>query len=351
MYSKKKNNNLKKIFFSLILLLVLCFISMYYGDVSSLRSSLMVKKGDIYGVVYQQLSWWDQIFLKLYQKANGLEFKILQPWLYQFSGSYSKTEFVTLINAGPVQDYQRYTVLEGWSIYDIDADLAKKWRIQAWEYLAYVTDHDRIQSYSEQFEFLKLFQDAHKVNLPSLEGFLYPDTYFLDVGKEILPQLVVLQLRNFRDRVWKIYGTDFQTKDVAGLNLYEKLTLATVIEKEERNDLNKPTIAGLFVNRIDQWMRLDADITLCYGLKEPYETCTPKIIVRYLDDVKNLYNTRALKGLPPTPIANPTAKTIEATLHYQSTDFVFYLHDMKGNIYFAKNYEEHNLNKSKHLNN
>lgn len=85
-----------------------------------------------------------------------------------------------------------------------------------------------------------------------MEGFLYPDTYFLDVGKEILPQLVVLQLRNFRDRVWKIYGTDFQTKDVAGLNLYEKLTLATVIEKEERNDLNKPTIAGLFVNRIDQ---------------------------------------------------------------------------------------------------
>lgn len=98
-------------------------------------------------------------------------------------------------------------------------------------------------------------------------------------------------------------------------------------------------------------MRLDADITLCYGLKEPYETCTPKIIVRYLDDTNNLYNTRALKGLPPTPIANPTAKTIEATLRYQSTDFIFYLHDMKGNIYFAKSYEEHNLNKSKYLNN
>jgi len=58
------------------------------------------------------------------------------------------------------------------------------------------------------------------------------------------------------------------------------LILASVVEKEERNTKNKPTVAGIFFNRLANGMRLDADITLCYGLHEPYETCTPALISR-----------------------------------------------------------------------
>jgi UPF0755 protein len=74
-------------------------------------------------------------------------------------------------------------------------------------------------------------------------------------------------------------------------------------------------------------MRLDADITLCYGLKEPYETCTPSVIVKKISDKSNIYNTRQNYGLPPQPIANPSVESIVAVLNFQKTDYLYYLHD------------------------
>jgi UPF0755 protein len=68
--------------------------------------------------------------------------------------------------------------------------------------------------------------------------------------------------------------------------------LASVVEKEERNTKNKPTVAGIFINRLANGMRLDADITLCYGLHEAYETCIPSMIARKVSDKTNIYNTR-----------------------------------------------------------
>jgi UPF0755 protein len=59
---------------------------------------------------------------------------------------------------------------------------------------------------------------------------------------------------------------------------YDTVILASIVEKEERTTTNKPTVAGVFFNRLANSMRLDADITLCYGLHEPYETCTPVLI-------------------------------------------------------------------------
>jgi len=73
---------------------------------------------------------------------------------------------------------------------------------------------------------------------------------------------------------------------------YQILTLASVIEKEEKAATNKPTVAGIFLKRLSIGMRLDADITLCYGLKTGYETCTPAFIAKNIDDKNNPYNTR-----------------------------------------------------------
>lgn len=76
---------------------------------------------------------------------------------------------------------------------------------------------------------------------------------------------------------------------------YQILTLASVIEKEERAAANKPTVAGIFLKRLSLGMRIDADITLCYGLKTGYETCTPVLIAKSVSDTKNPYNTRQQK--------------------------------------------------------
>ena len=116
---------------------------------------------------------------------------------------------------------------------------------------------------------------------------------------------------------------------------YNIVTLASIIEKEERNPINKPRVVGIFLNRIQQGMRIDADITLCYGLHQGYEKCKPDLIVRSLKDTTNLYNTRVHSGLTPGPISSPSLETILAVLNVEKTSNLYYLHDMQGNIRYA----------------
>lgn len=107
-------------------------------------------------------------------------------------------------------------------------------------------------------------------------------------------QLITAQLKNFDEKVWKPYRDHFITFAPEGLALqnYRALILASVIENEEKADANKPIIAGIFINRLKAGMRLDADVTLCYGLKITYDQCRAAILPN-LHDASNLYNTRA----------------------------------------------------------
>ena len=97
-------------------------------------------------------------------------------------------------------------------------------------------------------------------------------------------------------------------------------------------------------------MKIDADITLCYGLRTSYTSCTPAVIARNVSDKNNVYNTRAIRGLPPTTICNPTRESINAVINPQASDYLYYLHDMQGNIHYGTTLEEHNANKAKYLN-
>ncbi len=130
---------------------------------------------------------------------------------------------------------------------------------------------------------------------------------------------------------------------------YDIVTLSSIIEKEERNKKNKSTIAWVFLNRIQNKMRIDADITLCYGLLKWYESCTPSLIVISLSDSSNLYNTRVHSWLTPIPISNPSVETISALLWFQKSNNFYYLHDNNGQIRYAEDLQWHNNNKSKYL--
>ena len=92
-------------------------------------------------------------------------------------------------------------------------------------------------------------------------------------------------------------------------------------------------------------MLLWADITLCYGLAQPYSSCTPTIIAKKINDKNNKYNTRVLGWLTPTPIWNPSISTIEAVLFPNTTSYLFYLHGSDGQIYYAETNAQHEQNK------
>jgi UPF0755 protein len=93
--------------------------------------------------------------------------------------------------------------------------------------------------------------------------------------------------------VREAYSSDFtKIKETYGVDVYQAITLASIIEKEEKTDGNKATVAGIFYNRIQRGMLLGADITLCYYFKQPYVNCTPSVIAKNVSDSKNPYNTR-----------------------------------------------------------
>jgi len=144
----------------------------------------------------------------------------------------------------------------------------------------------------------------------SLEGYLYPDTYFLDPNSSIPEQLIKSQLKNFNQKVWIPLGDQLQSFGY-GFDSYKLLTLASVIENEEK-------LAG-------------------------------NQILANLSDASNLYNTRQNYGLPPTPISSPSVETISATLDFKKTGALYYLHDASGKIHYGTTLEEHNENKKNYL--
>lgn len=228
--------------------------------------------------------------------------------------------------------------------------MADRELIQQGEYINYVTNNTVINSLQSQYEFL---QEAG--SLSTLEGFLYPDTYHIDSYDDVIGQLVHLQLQTFQQKLRnnideKAIITQIQSDyPNVSLDRYDLLTLASIIQKEERNPINQPTIAGIFLNRLQAGMRLDADITLCYYFRQPYASCTPSVIARSVSDTTNPFNTRQRQGLPFQPIANIPYNSIQALDKYRKTDFLYYLHDASGNIHYGTTLQEHNTNKSRYL--
>jgi len=316
-----------------------------------------IKQWDSPASIARTLGRLDATKFKMYLRSYPDSLKSLEVGTYQISGNVYVAQFVSLINKWPNTSYIRVTLLEGRSMYDMDAALAAKGYINTGSYIARATDLWYIQKQSEKYSFLQSAVIGQSVT--RLEWFLYPDTYMIDVSKDFLDQLFTLQLRTFDQKIRDSYlreGTSSIRQrlsidgfDQVQLNPYQLLILSTVIEKEERNADNKQTVAWIFINRLQQGMRLDADVTLCYGLHQPYEYCPPSFIAKGIYDASNPYNTRQVWWLTPTPIANPSYKSIDALINYKKTDNLFYLHSPRGKIYYGRTVSEHNDNKIKYL--
>ena len=326
------------------ILLILIIICIYlFTRPITLNAKITIESGENVSKIFKKLSTIEQFRMKRHLLTHrSISFSKLEAGNYTFSWSYTKSELIANILRWSEKEYLRLTILEGRSIYDIDEALARKGYITAGAFIEYTTNADTIAKYQETYPFLNNSEfKIQNSKLKTLEGFLYPDTYNVDKNKELIPQLVNKQLQTFNTRV--------RSKLSAPTDRYKTMILASVLEKEERNIANKATVAGIFLKRLEIWMKIDADITLCYGLKTSYTTCTPTVIARNVSDKNNIYNTRQQAWLPPTPISNPTRESINAVLNPQRSDYLYYLHDIKGNIHYGRTLEEHNANKAQYL--
>jgi len=175
-----------------------------------------------------------------------------------------------------------------------------------------------------------------------LEGFLFPDTYFMRPDTTA-PQIVDVLLDTFERKV----GATLRSASAARkVTIYDIVKLASIVEREARDRNESPTIAGVYTNRLNIRMKLDADPTIQYALGEWRELS--------LDDLKldSPYNTYLYPGLPPTPIANPGVAALEGAAKPADVPYFYFVakNDGTGGHAFAVTIEEHEANRVKYGN-
>lgn len=179
----------------------------------------------------------------------------------------------------------------------------------------------------------------------SLEGYLFPDSFELDKDNPQVAMLLAGQLDSFTARVLPAY-TAARAAGATTLSLHEVLTLASIVEREAVVPEERPTIAAVYLNRLANGIRLDADPTVQYAMGfQPASGQwwkTPVTLEEYAQ-VISPYNTYLNAGLPPGPIANPGLSSINAVLNPAQNDYIYFvaLPDGSGAHVFAATYAEH----------
>jgi UPF0755 protein len=174
------------------------------------------------------------------------------------------------------------------------------------------------------------------------EGELLPETYAFTRGetRDGLVRDMIAAQKSLLDSLW-----DERALDLPFTTRGEAVILASIVEKETGIADERPRIAAVFVNRLRRGMRLESDPTVIYGLTAG-EPLGRGLRVSELRK-ETPYNTYLIKGLPPTPIANPGRDSLEAVLNPADTRDIFFVADGSGGHAFAETLEEHNRNVAK----
>lgn len=180
------------------------------------------------------------------------------------------------------------------------------------------------------------------VEVPA-EGTLAPDSYEIVAGAERSALLARMQeLQTLRiNAVW-----ESRPEEIALASPEEMLILASIIEKETGIPEERGQVASVFVNRLNQGMRLQTDPTVIYGITKGQGVLGRGLRQSELRS-QTPWNTYVIDGLPPTPIANPGLASLEAAVAPAETDYVFFVADGTGGHAFATTLEEHNRNVAK----
>ncbi len=237
---------------------------------------------------------------------------------FNFSGWFSFMDIIHKLTSGEVVT-NRITIPEGYTVRRTASLLSKKELIDYSQFMTLCTDSS--------------FIDSLGLKIPNLEGFLFPDTYYIPYYAD--ERLIIKMMVDNFFMQWGI----IQPQPIEFDSLYKIVILASIVEREAIYDDERPLIAGVYTKRLKENMLLQADPTVAYAL-ELNRISRKKI---YYEDLKinSIYNTYRYKGLPPTPICNPGIQSLLAALHPQDTDYLFFFAGKDKRHIFSKTYREH----------
>jgi UPF0755 protein len=196
------------------------------------------------------------------------------------------------------------------------------------------------QQLVEPEAFLALVRDpaspaAFGVEGPTLEGYLFPETYRMPHGLEAR-QVAKILVDHFLAQ-WQPLEAGARAR---GFGMRETVTLASIVEKETGAAPERPLVASVFWNRLRRGMRLESDPTTIYGIPDFDGNLTRA----HLEDETNRWNTYRIDGLPPSPIANPGAASLAAVVTPAESDYLFFVARGDGTHVFARSFGEHVAN-------
>lgn len=256
-------------------------------------------------------------WLEYYFRYRGVA-SVLKVGEYEFGPGATPDQMAEKLIKGE-RLRRNFTIPEGYSVRDIAKHLGEKGIVDPNTFMTLAWAPDAASKYG--------------LDGTTLEGYLFPDTY--EYTKEMKEaQILAMMVANFKKKLAeKLMNIPTQL----GLSKYQALTLASIVEKETGKAEERPLIAGVFYNRLRVNMPLATDPTIIYGIAN-YDGNIRKIDL----ETDGPYNTYLRPGLPPTPIANPGLKSIEAVLNPAPSDYLYFVSKGDGSHQFSRTLEEHN---------
>lgn len=334
-----KNKKITKILILLIFLVGILFV-MYYNSVikKPLKGDdsvvvIEVKQGDGFYDILNNLEKEDKVRSKLMIKLKlALDNKNinLNEGIYEIPSDSTLNDILKSLESNLDNiNLVKITIPEGFSVEEIGGKLEENGFCTKEEFV------DAVNSYQ-----LPDFIEEKDKTRYNLEGFLYPDTYYIKKGTSA-EDIITIMLERFKSVMNEVKEDVNLALDDS--KMYDVITIASMIEKEARVDEDRQLIASVIYNRLNEDMKLQLDATVLYSLGYHVET----VLNRHLE-IDSPYNTYKYKGLPEGPICNPGIESIKAALQPAESNYIYYILQNDGAHYFTDNYDDF-LNKKKEL--
>lgn len=316
-------------------------------QVAAMAEPYVLKEGATLNSVVRELAGKDfnPYILNAWVKINRFSYPVIQRGEYAVDGVKTLPQLLADMRDGNVIKVQLPTLsmIEGMNLSMI------KRRLQAREDVAQDPELDLILNKPSEFIKVILVRSASDETLlqaiggthDSLEGLLMPATYEYEPGKTTSVQLVAKSLVKMAEYMRDRYIERNMEIDSIAPTPYHVLILASLVERESSIESELPLIAGVFVNRLKKGIRLQTDPAVMYGVSPDFRG--PLRLSQLRKDTP--YNTYTRAGLPPTPIAMPSAASIEAVLNPANTNALYFVArgpDPKEGHIFSATLQEHN---------
>jgi len=237
---------------------------------------------------------------------------------FELSTSMSPMDILNKLVRGEIK-YYPVLIPEDFTVRDIAARLVSSNLIDEKAFMNLASDSSFLRSLG--------------IEGPSIEGYLYPDTYYLDRSMSTRDIMKIMV-----DRFWKALTPELRKRaDDIGMSIPEVVTLASIIGKESGDRREKALISAVFHNRLKKGMKLQSDPTAVYDLESFKEKIKRSHLRR-----ETPYNTYHIDGLPPGPIGNPAVDSIHAALYPASVSYLYFVSNNDGSHQFSSNLTDHN---------